>query len=146
MAMLQRWDPLRDLQRMQDEMARLFDDRVGNRANGESVGWTPACDIYEDEDAVALRFDLAGVDPKDVEIRFENGVVTLRGERKLEREEQRDRYHRVEMAYGTFTRSFSLPGTIDAEGIRAESRNGVLSVVLPKRPESKPKTIQVKVS
>ncbi len=146
MAMLQRWDPLRDLQRMQDEMARLFDDRVGNRASGESVGWTPACDIYEDEDAVALRFDLAGVDPKDVEIRFENGVVTLRGERKLEREEQRDRYHRVEMAYGTFTRSFSLPGTIDAEGIRAESRNGVLSVVLPKRPESKPKTIQVKVS
>jgi HSP20 family protein len=146
MAMLQRWDPFRDLARMQDEVARLFDDRYANRSSGESVGWTPSCDIFEDEDAVTLRFELAGVDPKDVDIRFENGVVTLRGARKLEREEQRDRYHRVEMSYGTFTRSFSLPGTIDAEKIRAESKNGVLSVVLPKRPESKPKTIQVKAS
>jgi HSP20 family protein len=146
MAMLQRWDPFRDLARMQDEVARLFDDRLANRANGESVGWTPACDIFEDEEAVTLRFDLAGVDPKDVDIRFENGVLTLRGERKLEREEQRERYHRVELAYGTFTRSFSLPGTTDPEKIRAESKNGVLSVVLPKRPEAKPKTIQVKVS
>ncbi len=146
MAMLQRWDPLRDLARMQDEVARLFDDRYANRTAGESVGWTPSCDIFEDEEAVTLRFELAGVDPKDVDIRFENGVLTLRGERKLDREEKRENYHRVEMSYGTFTRSFSLPGTIDAEKIRAESKSGVLSVVLPKRPEAKPKAIQVKVS
>jgi HSP20 family protein len=145
MAMLQRWDPLRDLARMQDDMARLFDERLGTRT-GESMGWTPACDIFEDEDGVTLRFELAGVDPKDVDIRFENGVVTLRGERKLDREEKRENYHRVEMSYGTFTRSFSLPGTIDVERIRAESKNGVLVVHLPKKAEAKPKSIQVKVS
>ncbi|HTT72483.1 MAG TPA: Hsp20/alpha crystallin family protein [Anaeromyxobacteraceae bacterium] len=123
----------------------MFDDRLGARA-GESVGWTPNVDIYEDDEGVSLRFDLAGVEPKDVDIRFENGVLTLRGERKLEREDKRDNYHRVELAYGTFTRSFSLPGSIDAEKIRADSKNGVLTVHLPKKPEAKPKAIQVKVS
>ncbi len=146
MAMMSRWDPLRDLQRMQEEVNRLMDDRLSPRTSGESVGWTPACDIYEDEEGVTLRFDLAGVEPKDVDIRFENGVLTLRGERKLDREDKRENYHRVERFYGTFTRSFSLPGTIDAEKIRAESKQGVLSIVLPKRPEAKPKAIQVKVS
>ena len=145
MAMLSRWDPLRDLQRMQDEMGRLFDDRLTTRS-GESVGWTPSVDIFEDEEGVTLRFELAGVDPKDVDIRFENGVLTLRGDRKLERGDKRDNYHRVELSYGTFTRSFSLPGTIDAEKIKAESRNGILTVMLPKKPEAKPKSIQVKVS
>ncbi len=145
MAMLTRWDPFRDLARMQDEMARLFEDRLPYRS-GESVGWTPACDIYEDGEEVLVRADLSGVEPKDVDIRFENGVLTLRGERKLEREDKRDNYHRLELAYGTFTRSFSLPGTVDPEKIRAESKNGVLLIHLPKRPEAKPKTIQVKVS
>jgi HSP20 family protein len=130
---------------MQDEMSRIFDERLVSRG-GESVGWTPNVDIFEDEEGVALRFELAGVDPKDVDIRFENGVLTLRGERKLEREDRRENYHRVEVSYGTFTRSFSLPGTIDAEKIRAESKNGVLTVHLPKKPEAKPKSIQVKVA
>ncbi len=145
MAMLTRWDPFRDLARLQDEMNRLFEERTPYKA-GESVGWTPLADIYEDDDAVMLRFELAGVDPATVEIRFENGVLTLRGERKLDREEKRDNYHRVELSYGTFTHSFSLPGTIDAEKIKAESRNGILTVLLPKKPEAKPKSIQVKVS
>jgi HSP20 family protein len=145
MAMLNRWDPFRDLQRLQDEMSRAFDDRLGLRSS-ESVGWTPAVDIYEDEEGVALRFDLAGVEPKDVDIRFENGTLTLRGERKLEREDKRDNYHRLELSYGTFTRSFSLPATIDPDRIRAESKNGLLTVHLPKKAEAKPKSIQVKVS
>jgi HSP20 family protein len=145
MAVMNRWDPLRDLARLQEEVNRMFDDRLVTR-NGESVGWTPACDIFEDEEGVALRFDLAGVEPKDVDIRFENGVLTLRGERKLENEAKRENYHRVETAYGVFTRSFSLPQTIDVEKIRAESKNGVLVVHLPKRAEAKPKSIQVKVS
>jgi HSP20 family protein len=145
MALLARWDPYRDIQRMQEEMNRLFEDRLSTRS-GESVGWTPNVDIFEDEDGVMLRFELAGVEAKDVDVRYENGVLTLRGERKLEREEKRDRYHRVELSYGTFTRSFSLPGTIDAEKIRAESKNGVLTVFVPKKPEAKPKSIQVKVS
>jgi HSP20 family protein len=144
MTMISRFDPLRDLMRLQDEMGRLLDDRIGFRA-GESVGWTPNCDIYEDAEGLMLRFDLAGVDPKDVDIRYENGVLTLKGERKLDREENRANYHRVELSYGTFTRSFALPTTVDAERIHAESRNGLLVVSLPKKPEAKPKAIQVKV-
>ncbi len=144
MAIVNRWDPLRDLARMQQEMQRAFDDRLAR--SGESVGWTPNVDIYEDAEGVVLRFELAGVDPKDVDIRFENGVLTLRGERKLDREDKREGYHRVELAYGTFTRSFSLPGTIDAEKISADSKHGILTVHLPKRSEAKPKTIQVQVN
>ncbi|MFY3743759.1 Hsp20/alpha crystallin family protein [Anaeromyxobacter sp. PSR-1] len=143
--MLTRFEPFRDLARLQDEMSRMFGEDRLFRA-GESVGWTPACDIYEDEDAVTLRFELAGVDPKDVEVRFENGVLTLRGERKLEHEEKRENYHRVELGYGTFTRSFTLPSTVDAEHIRAEAKNGVLAVTLPKRAEAKPRAIQVKIT
>jgi HSP20 family protein len=133
------------MRRLQDEMSRAFDDRLVGRS-GESVGWTPACDIYEDGDNVMLRFDLAGVEPKDVDIRFENGVLTLRGERKLEREETKDNYHRIEVSYGAFTRSFSLPATVDAEKIKADSKNGVLTVTLPKKLEAKPRAIAVKVS
>ena len=145
MAILTWREPFRDLARLQDEMMRTFDDR-GFSASGESVGWTPAADIYEDDEGVSLRFDLAGVEPKDVDIRFENGVLTLKGERRLEKAEQRQNYHRVELSYGTFTRSFSLPGTVDADKIRAESKHGVLTVFVPKRPEAKPRSIQVKVS
>jgi HSP20 family protein len=144
MALMTRWEPFRDIARLQDEMTRMFDDRLFRA--GESVGWTPACDIYEDEEGVSLRFELAGVDPKDVDVRFENGVLTVKGERKLEREDKRENYHRVERSYGTFTRSFSLPGSVDAEKIRAESRNGVLNIVLPKKAEAKPRAIQVKVT
>jgi len=145
MAMLTRWDPWRELNRVQDEMGRLFDDRLAIR-QGESLGWTPAVDIFEDEEGLSLRFDLAGVEPKDVDIRFENGVLSIKGERKLEKEEKKENYHRVELAYGAFNRSFSLPGTLDPEKIKAESKNGVLTVHLPKKPEAKPKSIQVKVS
>ncbi len=144
MAIMTRWEPFRDVARLQEEMSRLFDDRLFRA--GESVGWTPACDIYEDEEGVTLRFDLSGVEAKDVDVRFENGVLTLKGERKLEQEDKRENYHRIERSYGTFTRSFSLPGTVDAEKIRAEAKNGVLSVHLPKRAEARPRAIQVKVS
>jgi len=145
MAMLTRFDPWRELARVQDEMGRMFDDRLGIRA-GESVGWTPSVDIFEDEEGLSLSFELAGVEPKDVDIRFENGVLTLKGERKLEREEKKENYHRVERSYGAFTRSFSLPVSIDPEKIRAESKNGVLKVFLAKKAEAKPKSIQVKIS
>ncbi len=145
MAMLTRWDPWRELARMQEDLGRVFDDRWSVRS-GESVGWTPAVDIYEDEEGLTLRFELAGVEPKDVDIRFENGTLTLKGDRKLEREDKRDNYHRIERQYGSFTRGFSLPATVDAEKIKAESRNGVLVVTLPKKAEAKPKSIQVKVS
>jgi HSP20 family protein len=144
--MLTRWDPLREFARVQEEMSRaLGDERLQFRA-GESVGWTPACDIYEDGEEIVVRAELAGVEPGDVDIRFENGVLTLKGERKLEKEEGRENYHRLELSYGTFTRAFSMPATIDSEKIRAESKQGVLLVHLPKKPEAKPKSIQVKVN
>lgn len=144
MAMLTRWEPFRDMGRLHEEMNRLFGDRL-LRA-GESVGWTPACDVYEDDEAVSLRFELAGVDPKKVDIRFENGVLTLRGERQLDKEDKREKYHRVELSYGAFTRSFTLPATVDAEKIRADAKDGILTVTLPKRAESRPRPIQVKVT
>jgi HSP20 family protein len=144
MAMMTRWEPFRDLARLQDEVSRMFDDRTFR--SSESVGWTPAVDIYEDEDSVSLRFELAGVEPKDVDVRFENGVLTVKGERKLEKQDKRENYHRVERSYGTFTRSFSLPGTLDPERIKAEAKNGVLEITLPKKAEAKPRAIQVKVT
>jgi HSP20 family protein len=147
MALQTRWDPFRELARVQEEMNRAL--AGGERQlfrTGESVGWTPPCDIYEDGEEIVVRAELAGVDPKDVEIRFENGVLTLKGERKLEKADARENYHRVELSYGTFTRAFSLPATIDAENIRAEAKHGVLLIHLPKKPEAKPKSIQVKVS
>jgi HSP20 family protein len=145
MALLTRWEPWRDLARVQEEVNRIFGER-SSYGTGESLGWTPACDIYEDEEELVVRAELAGVDPKNVDVRFENGLLTLKGERKLEKEEKRENYHRVELSYGTFTRSFSLPGTVDVANIRAESKSGVLAIHLPKKPEAKPKAIQVKVT
>jgi HSP20 family protein len=145
MTMLTRYDPFRDLFRLQDALTRGFDDRVA-LPTGESVGWAPSCDIFEDGDSVTVRFELAGIDPKNVDIRFENCVLTMRGERKLEKEEKKENYHRIEMQYGSFSRSFSLPGTVDAEKIHAESKNGILTVTLPKKAEAKPRPIQVKLN
>src|SRR5512133_2753020 len=145
MTMLVRRDPWREMTRAQEEMGRLLEDRFVFRA-GESLGWTPATDIYEDEEGLNLRFELAGVVPKDVEIRFENGVLTIKGERKLEQEEKKENYHRVELSYGAFNRSFSLPPTVDADKIAAESKLGVLVIHLPKKAEAKPKSIQGKVN
>jgi len=113
---------------------------------GESLGWTPATDIYEDEEGLTLKLELAGVEPKDVDIRFENGVLAIKGERKLERGDKKDNYHRVELSYGAFNRSFTLPSTLDADKIEAQSKNGVLVVYLPKKAEAKPKSVQVKVN
>ncbi|HYD41416.1 MAG TPA: Hsp20/alpha crystallin family protein [Anaeromyxobacter sp.] len=141
-----RFEPFKEFARLSDEVSRMLDERQQIYRSGESVGWTPACDIYEDEEGVVLRFDLAGVEAQDVDVRFENGVLTIRGERKLDHPERRDRYHRVELAYGTFTRSFALPASVDAEKIRAEAKNGLLVVALPKRAEAKPRSIQVKVN
>ncbi len=145
MTVLTKWDPWREMARAQEEMGRLVDDRFVFRA-GESLGWTPATDIYEDEEGLTLKFELAGVEPKDVDIRFENGVLTIKGERKLEKEEKKENYHRVELSYGAFNRSFSLPPTVDADKIEAESKIGVLVIHLPKKAEAKPKSIQVKVN
>jgi len=140
-----RWNPVLDFARLQEEVTRLLDGTLGVR-HTEASGWTPAVDVFEDTEGITFKFDLPEVDPKDVEVRLEDGTLTVRGERKLEREDKKDSYQRVERAYGVFTRSFSLPPTFDAEKVTAESKNGVLRIFVPKRAEAKPKSISVKVN
>lgn len=146
MTTLTRWTPFRDLSRLQNDLNRLFEDRLAPSQNPESYGWAPAADVYEDTEGLTLKFEIPDVDPKDVQVHLEDGVLTVRGERKLEHEDKREQYHRIERAYGTFARSFTLPGTFDAEKVNAETKNGVLRIFIPKRAEAKPKTIQVKVN
>ena len=148
-----RWEPFRDLVGLQERMNRLFDEsfRGMTRTGGEddwALGgtWAPAVDIFEQEGNIVLRAELPGVDPKDVDIRLENNVLSLRGERKVDSEIKRENYHRVERAYGSFSRSFTLPSVVDQAKIKADYKDGILSVVLPKREESKPKQISIAVS
>jgi HSP20 family protein len=148
-----RWEPFRDLVSIQDRMNRIFDEafRGSGRAAGEedwALGgtWAPAVDIYEHEGNLVLKAELPGIDPKDVDVRVENNVLTLYGERKFESEVKREQYHRVERAYGTFSRSFTLPNVVDTEKIKAEFKDGLLRVTLPKREEAKPKQISIAVS
>jgi HSP20 family protein len=143
---IQRWNPARDFARLQDEVNRLFDTNLGLTRSGESYGWTPAVDVFEDTEGVTFKFDLPEVEGKDVDVRLEDGTLTVRGERKLEREEKREGYHRIERAYGTFARSFSLPATLEGEKVTAEYKNGVLRIFVPRRAEAKPKSISVKVN
>jgi HSP20 family protein len=131
---------------MQDEVARLFENSLGVTRNTESFGWTPAVDVFEDTEGVTFKFDLPEVDGKDVEVRVEDGTLTIRGERKLEREDKREGYHRIERAYGTFARNFTLPPTLDPVKVTAEHKNGVLRIFVPKRAEAKPKSVNVKVN
>src|SRR5262245_34778396 len=124
-----RWDPFRDLAHLQDRMNRIFDESFrGVQRGGEedwtSGSWAPLVDIYEQDGNLVLKAELPGVDAKDVDVRVENNVLTLRGERKWNNEVKRDSYHRVERAYGAFTRSFTLPNVIDTEKIKAEYRDG----------------------
>ncbi len=145
---LTRWEPFRELAQLSDAMNRLFDERSARwpfRESQDLSSWAPAVDIYEDGEHLRLTAELAGVDPKDVDIRIEDGVLTLTGERKMHKEEKQENYHRVETRYGSFSRSFSLPNYVDPDKVRAEFKNGLLNVYLPKREESKPKQIKVKV-
>jgi HSP20 family protein len=147
-----RWEPFRDLVSIQDRMNRIFDEafrgvtRAGTEQDWALGGsWAPAVDIYEHDGDLVLKAELPGVDPKDVDVRVENNVLTLRGERKFESEVKRENYHRVERAYGTFSRSFTLPNVVDTDKIKADFKDGVLRVVLPQREEAKPKQISIAV-
>ncbi len=147
-----RWEPFRDMLSLQERMNRLFDESFrGSRPSNEddwALGgtWAPVVDIFEREGTIVLKAELPGIDLKDVDIRLENNVLTLRGERKIDNEVKRESYHRVERAYGTFSRSFTLPSVVDQEKIKADYRDGVLTVSLPKREEAKPKQISISVS
>ncbi|HEK86384.1 MAG: Hsp20/alpha crystallin family protein [Candidatus Saccharicenans sp.] len=142
-----KWDPFRDLMVLRDRMNRLFEDLVSSPRFEDSEiiqsTWSPAVDIYETENELVLTAELPGVEEKDVEIKIEDNTLTLKGERKFEKETKEENYHRIERAYGSFFRSFSLPNYIDQEKISAEYENGLLKVHMPKKSEVKPRKVKI---
>ena len=141
-----RYDPFRDLRSLQEEVNRLFSTNLTRSFGEEGIGrgaWSPSVDIFENKDQIVLEAELPGMDRNDFDLSIENNVITLRGERKFEKKEDDDNYHRVERSYGAFTRSFTLPPTVSAEGATAEYKNGVLRVTLPKREDTKARRIEI---
>lgn len=143
-----RWEPFGGLSTLHDQVNRLFSETMfrGQGAESALTTWAPAVDIYETPNELVVKADLPDVDEKDVDVRVENNLLTIRGERKFEKNISEDNYLRVERSYGSFSRSFSLPNTVNAEAIHAEYKNGVLTVNLPKREESKPRQVKVSVN
>ena len=143
-----RHDPFRDLFQLQDHLFRTLDrgyDRREQQERDLASSWSPLVDVFEDHDGITLKVELPEVDAREVEIQVEGNALTLRGERKLEKADQRDGYHRIERTYGAFSRTFTLPTSVDAEQITADSKDGVLRIVLPKKAETKPRQIKVQV-
>ncbi len=148
MQTITRWDESSGLRSLQDQVNRLFEGNFTHDRSGHSdlATWAPRVDIYETENELILKADLPGLQDEDIDVRVENNMLTIRGERNFEKDVNEDNYLRVERAYGSFTRSFSLPNTVNSESVRAEYRNGVLTLHMAKREESKPKQIKISVS
>lgn len=141
-----RWDPFRDLVTLREKMNRLFEDAASYQGEGKDLvasSWTPSVDIYETEDSLVLSAEVPGIEDKDIEIKLEDNTLTIKGKRSFEKETKEENYHRIECSYGSFHRSFSLPNYIDQKNIKAEHEHGVLKVVMPKKKESKPRTVKI---
>jgi HSP20 family protein len=144
-----RWEPFRDLVTAQRDFDRLFRGAFSSQLGETELStrsWAPPVDIYETEEAIVLKAELPGVDPKDVEVRVEDNTLYLKGERKFEKEVKEQNYHRVERSYGSFARSFSLPNSINTDQVKAEFKDGMLTLTMPKREEAKPKSIKIDVT
>jgi HSP20 family protein len=138
------WDPYREFRSLNDRLNRAFGSATTRRDEEMSLGsWLPPVDIAEDKDKIVLSAELPGFKEDQIEIQMEGGVLTLRGERKFEEEKDGRSFHRVERSYGQFVRSFTLPNNVDRENIRANFRDGVLEIELPKREEAKPRQIRI---
>jgi len=146
MALL-KWDPFKDLLTIQERMNRLFDETLSKvRLSDQDIrggGWSPPVDIYETEEHVILKAELPGMDKKDIEVEAKDNILTLKGERRFEKNVQEENYHRMERSYGNFQRVFTLPYKVNEEGIKARYHNGILEIVLMKVREQKPKYIKV---
>jgi len=140
------YDPLRELRSLQDEVNRVFSSSFSRGSDNEMMrgAWSPTVDIYENKDQIVLEAELPGMKPEDVNISVENNVLTIHGERKFEKKDEKDNFHRVERSYGSFTRSFTLPPTVSSEAADAVFENGILRLTLAKREEAKPRRIQIK--
>ncbi|MBF0096046.1 MAG: Hsp20/alpha crystallin family protein [Magnetococcales bacterium] len=144
MAMLVNYDPFRNVRVLQNEINRLFDRDYDDASNVMSQ-WPLRVDVREEEDRLVLQADLPGVEQKDIKLHVENNQLTISGERKWDETQKRDNYHRIERMYGSFSRTFQLGHNTNPEKIQAAYKNGVLEVVLPKREEAKPRTIQIQI-
>ena len=148
MKLITRYDPFREFATLQDRMNRLLSNPHGPEGQDEALTTTafaPPVDVYEDEHNVTLKIEVPGIDEKDIDVRIENNTLTVHGERKFEKEEKEENYRRVERQYGSFTRTFTLPNTVDQESVQADYDKGVLKVKLAKKQEAKPKQIKVNV-
>jgi HSP20 family protein len=146
MANLDRWESFRGTS-PDSQFNRLFTDFFGRAMHEQNLTtWAPAVDIYEGENELVVKADLPDVKPEDLDIRVENNILTIRGERKFEKKADEKNYLRVERAYGSFARSFSLANTVNTEAIKADYKDGVLTLSIPKREEAKPKQIKVNVA
>jgi HSP20 family protein len=143
---LSRFEPFRNTSSLQDQINRFFNEALDRSSDEASLTpWAPAVDIYETEQALVVKADLPDIKPEDLDIRVENNILTIRGERKFEKQVNEENYLRVERSYGSFSRSFSLANSVNAEAIQADYKNGVLTLSIPKREEAKPKQIKVHV-
>jgi len=146
MTVLTRWEPFREFSTLQDRMNRLFRESFEGQDQALATSsFAPAVDVYEDEHQVTLKIEVPGIDEKDIDVRVENNTLTVAGERKIEKEEKEENYRRIERQYGSFTRTFTLPSTVDSEKVSANYEKGVLKIALPKKAEAKPKQIKVNV-
>jgi HSP20 family protein len=143
-----RWDQSRGSASLQDQVNRLFEGNFPRDRSGQAdlATWAPPVDIYETENELVVKADLPDLQDKDIDVRVADNTLTIRGERKFEKDINQDNYLRMERAYGSFTRSFTLPNTVSSENIRAEYHNGVLTLHMAKREESKPKQIKISVA
>ena len=148
MTVLTRFEPFREFASLQDRINRVFRESYAPAGQDDSLttsSFAPAVDVYEDEHNVTLKIEVPGIEEKDIDVRIENNTLTVHGERKIEKEEKEENYRRVERQYGSFTRTFTLPTTVDAEKVAANYDKGVLKIVLPKKAEAKPKQIKVNI-
>jgi HSP20 family protein len=150
MTLLTRWEPLQfsNMQDRMNRMNRLFRESYSPEGPEEALTTTsfaPPVDIYEDEHNITLKLEVPGIDEKDIDVRIDNNTLTVHGERKIEKEEKEENFRRVERQYGSFTRSFTLPSSVDAEQVNAHYDQGVLKIKLAKKAEAKPNQIKVNV-
>jgi HSP20 family protein len=141
-----RWDPFREVASLQNRVNSLFRDFTEGESSMTTANFVPAVDVYEDAQKVVLKLEVPGIDEKDLDVRVENNTLTVKGERKFEKEEKEENFHRIERRYGSFYRAFTLPSTVDTEKIGASYNAGVLKLELKKKAEAQPKQIKINVA
>jgi HSP20 family protein len=141
-----RWDPFREVAALQNRVNSLFRDFNDGESSLTTTNFIPAVDIYEDEKRIVLKLEVPGIPEKDLDVTVENNTLVVKGERKFEKEEKEENFHRIERRYGSFSRAFTLPTTVETENIDAKYENGVLKLELKKKPEAQPKQIKVNVN